>query len=222
MVPWNKLPKDMQKAILVIIAMTGGSTAGACRPPGPVICDPAPPPTTSPAPPITPIICDPAPPPALTVSPLLASPTPTATLTPTATPTSTPTVGPPITPIICDPAPPPAETPMIFDPPPAPSSLRDVPPSATYAALPLAEIRSVRIMRGDALTFTASTPWPGAAMRWTASGGTLAGEGQVVTWLPPAEPGRYLLQVVADWGQVALAVDALVLEVGEDGRVLGA
>ena len=171
MIPWNKLPKDMQKAILVMIAMYGGSTAAACRPPGPVICDPAPPPTTSPVPPVTPIICDPAPPPALTVSPLLASPTPTATLTPTATPTATPT-----TPIICDPAPPPSVTPMIFDPPPAPSSFREAPPSAAYATLPLAEIRSVHIVRGDALTFSARTPWPGAlhaldGIRWRAGRG---------------------------------------------------
>ena len=200
-----------------MITLYGGSTAAACRPPGPVICDPAPPPTTSPVPPLTPIICDPAPPPALTVSPLLASPTPTATLTPTATPTATPT-----TPIICDPAPPPSATPMIFDPPPAPSSFRGKPPDGVFATLPLAEIRSVAIERGDALTFSANTPWPGAHLRWTASGGTLLADGQAVTWQPPDEPGRYLLQVVADWGQVGLAVDALVLEVGKDGRVAGA
>lgn len=211
MIPWNSLPKDLQKAILVMITLYGGSTAAACRPPGPVICDPAPPPTTSPVPPITPIICDPAPPPALTVSPLLASPTPTAT--PTATPT---------TPIICDPAPPPSATPMIFDPPPAPSSFREAPANALVSALPLAEIRSVHIVRGNALTFAATTPWPGARMRWTASGGALLQDGSAVTWQPPAEPGRYLLQVVADWGQVGLAVDALVLEVGKDGRVAGA
>ena len=217
MIPWSKLPKDLQKAILVMITLYGGSTAAACRPPGPLICDPAPAPTTSPIPLITPIICDPAPPPALTVSPLLASPTPTATLTPTATPAATPT-----TPIICDPAPPPSATPMIFDPPPAPSSFRETPSDGVFATLPLAEIRSVVIERSAALTFAAKTPWPGARMRWTASGGALLEDGQAVTWQPPAEPGRYLLQVVADWGQVGLAVDARVLEVGNDGRVAGA
>ena len=124
--------------------------------------------------------------------------------------------------VICDPAPPPSATPMIFDPPPAPSSFRETPPGGVFATLPLAEIRSVAIERSEALTFTAKTPWPGAHLRWTASGGTLLADGQAVTWQPPDEPGRYLLQVVADWGQVGLAVDTLVLEVGKDGRVAGA
>ena len=40
-----------------------------------------------------------------------------------------------------------------------------------------------------------------------------------MVWQPPAEPGRYLIQVVADWGRLGLAVDATVLVVQEDGRV---
>ena len=111
---------------------------------------------------------------------------------------------------------------MIFDPPPAPSSFLEAPSSLSHSSLPLAEIRSVAIVRTDALTYTARTPWPGARMRWTASGGALVEHGNVVSWQPPADPGRYLLQVVADWGQAGLAVDALVQEIGQDGRVVGA
>jgi hypothetical protein len=47
----------------------------------------------------------------------------------------------------------------------------------------------------------------------------LAESDERVSWQPPAEPGRYLLQVIADWGQAGLAVDALVLVVEEDGSV---
>jgi hypothetical protein len=189
MAPWNKLPKDLQKAILAMIILYGGASV-SCRL-GPVICDPPPPPS------VTPMICDPPPP-------------PTTAPQPTATPT--------ITPMICDPAPPPSITPMICDPPPPPPSgggsrleLED--------RLPLAEIRTVDIVWEDGLTFGAETPWPGARYRWSVSGGTLAGSGEGVVWQPPAEPGRYLLQVVADWGQAGLAVDALVLAVEEDGSV---
>jgi hypothetical protein len=86
-------------------------------------------------------------------------------------------------------------------------------------SLPLAEIRTVDIIWDDGLTFDAETPWPDARYRWSASGGTLVEEGGRVTWQPPAEPGRYLLQVVADWGQAGLAVDALTLVIEEDGSM---
>jgi hypothetical protein len=86
-------------------------------------------------------------------------------------------------------------------------------------SLPLAEIRTVDIIRDDGLTFSAETPWAEARYRWSASGGTLLEEGGRVTWQPPAEPGRYLLQVVADWGQAGLAVDALTLVIEEDGNI---
>ena len=284
MAPWNKLPKDLQKAILSMIVLYGG-TSVSCRL-GPVICDPPPPPS------VTPMICDPPPP-------------PTTAPRPTATPT--------MTPMICDPPPPPPSvTPMICDPPPPPSvaprryfqirsfqmisdtAVRDaavrgtvvdqqgqpleglkvtaqtdgigidvwtdhngtffllIEPGAyliivnddeshglplelkyhdlaivewmeigpqSQSRLPLAEIRAVDIVWEDGLTFGAETPWPGARYRWSPSGGTLSGSGERMVWEPPAEPGRYLLQVVADWGQAGLAVDALVLVVEEDGSV---
>jgi hypothetical protein len=106
---------------------------------------------------------------------------------------------------------------MIFDPPPPPSLPARAPGSRDL--LPLAEIRRVEIVWRVGLTFAAETPWPGARWQWSASGGTLSGRGDEVTWQPPAEPGRYLLQVVADWGRIGLAVDAVVLAVAEDGSV---
>lgn len=177
MAPWNKLPKDLQKAILTLIVLYG-STSVSCRL-GPVICDPPPPPTTAPRPTVTPMICDPPPPPT-------TAPTPT------------------VTPMICDPPP----------PPPSGGARPD-----SQDRLPLAEIRAVDIVWEDGLTFGVETPWPGARYRWSTSGGTLSGSGDRVVWQPPTEPGRYLLQVVADWGPDGLAVDALVLVVGEDGSV---
>jgi len=86
----------------------------------------------------------------------------------------------------------------------------------SQAPLPLAEVRVVDIVWQDGLTFSAETPWPGARYRWSASGGTLIEEEGNVIWQPPVEPGRYLLQVVADWGRMGLAVDALALVVGDD------
>jgi hypothetical protein len=85
--------------------------------------------------------------------------------------------------------------------------------------LPLAEIRAVSIVRRAGLSFTAETPWPDARYRWSVSGGALVEAANGVTWQPPTQPGRYLLQVVADWGRTGLAVDAAVLVVEEDGRV---
>jgi hypothetical protein len=176
MVPWNKLPKDLQKAILSLIILYGSASV-SCRL-GPVICDPPPPPTTAPK--------------------------------PTATPT--------VTPMICDPPPPPTVTPMICDPPPPPPTGGESRPQLEDR-LPLAEIRAVEIVWEDGLTFGAETFWPGARYRWSVSGGTLSESDEGVVWQPPAEPGRYLLQVVVDWGQAGLAVDALVLAVEEDGSV---
>ena len=56
MVPWNMLPKDLQKAILAMV-LYGGTLA--CS--GPMVCDPAPPPSmiAPTAPTRTPMICDP-------------------------------------------------------------------------------------------------------------------------------------------------------------------
>ena len=108
---------------------------------------------------------------------------------------------------------------MICDPPPPPPSGGESRPES-QDRLPLAEIRAVDIVWEDGLTFGAETPWPGAHYRWSTSGGTLSESGGGVVWQPPAEPGRYLLQVVADWGQAGLAVDALVLVVEEDGSVM--
>ena len=121
MVPWQKLPDDLQKAVLALVLFSGsGAIASCCRP---MVCDPAPPPRMTPTPTMTPMICDPAPPPSLT-------PTPT------------------ITPMICDPAPPPAGkptmTPMICDPPPRPPDI--APEPSAEVALPGFEARNVQVM----------------------------------------------------------------------------
>jgi hypothetical protein len=96
----------------------------------------------------------------------------------------------------------------------------------SHVPLPLAEIRTVDIvwqdiLPGDSgLTFVAETPWTGARYRWSASGGTLNESGEGVVWQAPPEPGRYLLQVVADWGRTGLAVDSLVLIVEDESSVV--
>jgi hypothetical protein len=331
MIPWQKLPKDFQRTVLTIVILSGeAAAASSCRP---MVCDPAPPPRTTPTPTMTPMICDPAPPPRTTPTPTM---TPSSTFTPMiCDPAPPPTVTrtPTMTPMICDPPPPPGGkprlTPMICDPPPRPdltprpepsaevalpgfeaSSVQVVPgrvqewievrgtvkdhlgnpvpqaiitlmapgfeitsstnDSGVYslhisapgpyrmfvgvdrshsvpldlklhdlatvdwvavsaesrAPLPLAEIRTVKIAQVTAdsapaqnLAFGAASPWPDADYRWTVSGGTLTGAGPRVRWQPPAEPGRYLLQVVADWDYAGLAVDAVVLAVAADGRV---
>lgn len=92
------------------------------------------------------------------------------------------------------------------------------------APLPLAEIRTVKIAQVTAdsaqnLDFAAASPWPDADYCWTVSAGTLTAAGPRARWQPPVEPGRYLLQVVADWDFAGLAVDAVVLAVAADGRV---
>jgi len=88
------------------------------------------------------------------------------------------------------------------------------------SSLPLAEIRTVEIVWDDGWDFGVETPWPEARMRWSVSGGQLVDTDVGVTWLPPTEPGRYLLQVVADWEHDGLAVDALTLIIGPDGRAV--
>ena len=46
MIPWQKLPKDLQRTILAIVVLSGeAAAASSCRP---MVCDPAPPPRTSP------------------------------------------------------------------------------------------------------------------------------------------------------------------------------
>jgi hypothetical protein len=94
------------------------------------------------------------------------------------------------------------------------------------APLPLAEIRTVKIAQiaagaaaSSGLGFAATSPWQDADYRWYVSGGTLTGAGPRVHWQSPVEPGRYLLQVVADWDCAGIAVDAVVLTVTADGRV---
>lgn len=231
MIPWHKLPKDMQRAILAMMLLSGeAAAASSCAP---MVCDPPPPPSVTPhlTPAVSPIICDPPPPPSVTpyptetMPPIICDPAPppaTATPTPTATPTAT------VTPLR-----PPVKTPMIFDPPPepppAPDSRRIEGVQAargSSASLPLAEIRTVSIYWDDSsadgedgLRFEAASPWSGARYRWSASGGTLDDDGRRVTWQPPDREGRYLLQVIADWDAAGLAVDALVLVVGADGSV---
>ncbi|MBI5303849.1 MAG: carboxypeptidase regulatory-like domain-containing protein [Chloroflexi bacterium] len=90
----------------------------------------------------------------------------------------------------------------------------------SLAPLPLAEIRVVDIVWGDDLTFTVETAWADARYRWSVSGGTLIEEQTRVIWQPPAEPGRYLLQLVADWGADGLAVDSIGLAVTAEGYVI--
>ncbi len=295
MVPWNKVPRDVQKTVLALLVLSGVSTTASCC--GPIVCDPAPPPRTA-----SPIICDPPPPPRSgSPSPIICDPPPTPR---TAAPTRTPG------PIICDPQPAPSvtRTPGTNNTPAAVRRFRlrslqmtsdstldgaavrgsvydqqnqplgDVPitvktqgtiidvrtarngsffvrvpnpgsyqlivggdqtsalplelkphdvanvewevMSTSALPLPLAEIRTVDIVWGDGLTFRVDTAWSGARCRWSVSGGTLMEEADDVTWEPPTEPGRYLLQLFADWGYEGLAVDSLVLTVRADGSIL--
>jgi len=135
MVPWQKLPDDLQKAVLALVVLSGSGAVASCRP---MVCDPAPPPRMTPTPTmtpgasVTPMICDPAPP-------------PTITRTPTMTPAST------LTPMICDPPPPPSGkpsmTPMLCDPPPQPD-LSPRPELTAVAALPGFEASGVQVIPG--------------------------------------------------------------------------
>jgi len=200
----------------------GGTQAAGCAP---RVCDPAPPPTTSPKPtptPTYPRFCDPPPPPTMaptptrTHPPVICDPMPLPSATPSPTITRTKTVT-PTWPVICDPAPlPPSSS------PPGGGSSLDVPGTTAAAAqpdLPLAEIRSVEILWAGGLAFEAVTPWPAARYRWSVSGGLLEDLDDRVVWHPPLEPGLYLIQVAADWGIRGLAVDALALKVNDDGGV---
>jgi hypothetical protein len=212
MVPWNRLPHEVQRVLLVLAVAASGTTSASCC--FPRVCDPAPPPKVSPTP-TWPRVCDPPPPPPRTATPgLTVTPTSTVTPTQTITPTLTITPGagrsatPP--PVICDPAPPPARvTPNTMVPNALPGAV----------LLPLAELRSVDVVWSGGLTFGATTPWPGARYRWTASVGSLATDGERAAWQAPAQAGRYLVQVAADWGRDGLAVDAVVLVVADDGNV---
>lgn len=215
MILWNKLPADAQRVLLALAVAAGGTQAAGCLP---RVCDPPPPPTTAPTPSRTrpPVICDPMPPPSVTRTPTI---TPTQTMTPTGTitPGSRTTLTPTRPPVICDPAPMPPVTPR-----PGGSSRYEGPASPEAAAqdvLPLAEIRCVEILWAGGLTFEASSPWPGAAYRWSVSGGLMEAEGDRIVWHAPSEPGLYLIQVAADWGRRGLAVDALALRVNEGGGV---
>jgi hypothetical protein len=97
--------------------------------------------------------------------------------------------------------------------------------SESRAPLPLAEIRTVKIAQVTAgsapmegLDFAAASPWPDADYHWTVTEGVLTEAGPRVRWQPPADPGRYLLQVVADWDYAGIAVDAVVVTIAADGR----
>ncbi len=68
---WDRLPEDVQKALLIMVVATGGASIG-CQA-GPMVCDPAPPPST------TPMVFDPPPPPSVTPGP---PPIPTITIAP--------------------------------------------------------------------------------------------------------------------------------------------
>ncbi len=206
MVPWNRLPHEVQRVLLVLAVAAGGTSSASCC--FPRVCDPAPPPKVTPTP-TWPRVCDPPPPPPRTAAPAVTV-TPTSTITPTLTitPGAKRSVTPTPPAVICDPPPPPARTtPGAMAPDGLPNAAR----------LPLAELRSVDLTWTGGTTFGASTPWPGARYRWSASGGSLTVEGERATWFPPEESGRYLLQVAADWGRDGLAVDAVVLVVAGDG-----
>ena len=252
MIPWNKLPKPLQKTVLAMVLLWGGTANSGCCIPGPVICDPLPPPSSTPEPGATP------------------------SATPVPTPfrhfqsrnvniTSDPSIdGVGITFTVLDATGAPIDDVKVSVYAPGTEHLTWTNSRGTASirltetgalklvvggdqenalplelkrhdvanvewvqvgaesgrALPLAEIRSVILRWENGLAFTAESPWPGADYRWSASGGALAAEGGRVTWQPPAEPGRYLLQVVADWGGAGLAIDAMMLTVNKDGGVL--
>jgi hypothetical protein len=96
---------------------------------------------------------------------------------------------------------------------------REVSPSSRVR-LPLEQFRQVEITWREGFTFAAESGWKEARYYWSVSGGSLSETEDSVTWSPPREAGRYLLQVVADWGRRGLAIDHLILEVEEDGSVV--
>jgi hypothetical protein len=139
------------------------------------------------------------------------APTPTVKVWPTVTPALTPTITPTLTI--------PAATPVAETTPPSAA------PAMPHAGarLPLAEIRWVRILWPASgarhLVFGIESPWPDAAYHWSASGGRIIFTDAGVLWAPPAGPGRYVLQVIADWGADGLAMDAALLVVDQQGGV---
>src|SRR5512143_772361 len=56
MIPWNKLPQEAQKSLLVFIVLSSGASLAGCREPTPIICDPAPPPSVMPPATPTPLV----------------------------------------------------------------------------------------------------------------------------------------------------------------------
>jgi hypothetical protein len=117
----------------------------------------------------------------------------------------------------------PGALPFATDPPPLMRMLpaeRDVAAAQARAArddLPLARDLTVRIQRqaqeGGAVRLRArpSYPSPRLSYVWMASHGTLSDESAgEVTWTPPAERGRFLIQVTVRDGERALAVDAVI------------
>ena len=261
MIRLDKLPKNVQKAILAVIFFFGGTSA-SCRLTPPVVCDPAPPPS------VTPMICDPPPMPSSTPPPEAV---PTITVAPgqhftgqvVQTASNPQRAGAAIKGTLVDQYGQPLgglsvtverdgwQARAVSDG--AGAFSFELPEAGTYTLaiegdeadaltlkleqydevtvewveswegslvpLPLAEVRTVEIVRENGLAFAADTPWPGARYGWSVSGGTLVEKGERVVWQPPAEAGRYLLQVVADWGRTGLAVDAAILVVERDGSV---
>jgi len=257
-IPWNKLPKKLQKTVLAMVLLWGGTANSGCCIPGPVICDPLPPPSSTPEPGATP----------QAGTPSGATPVPTPFRhfqSRNVAITSDPSIdGVGITFTVLDATGAPIDDVKVSVYAPGTEHLTWTNSRGTASirltetgafklvgggdqenalplelkehdvanvewvqvgagsgrALPLAEIRSVILRWEDGLAFTAESPWPGADYRWSVSGGALTAADGRVTWQPPAEPGRYLLQVVADWGGAGLAIDALMLTVDKDGGVL--
>ncbi len=213
MVPWDRLPKDLQQAILLMIVMFGG-TATACRV-GPLVCDPPPPPTH------TPMICDPPPPP-LTRTPPASGDATGASIQrvqfsvktpmicdPPPPPLRTRRAATPTAPVVCDPAPPPSHTPMICDPPPPPPLEETGEPRATLAPgqhfSATVSLRVVNLALPGAVVVGTMAGMDG----WAASGLPLVlrcGAAEERTWsdaagayaLPVPEPGVCRLAVEGD------------------------
>jgi len=57
----------------------------------------------------------------------------------------------------------------------------------------------------------------GTSWVWSAEAGEVVADGRgAAVWLPPAEPGRYLVQVVALRGDQSASVAALEIDVERD------
>ncbi len=119
----------------------------------------------------------------------------------------------------------------VVDPPPPPldsgtdaSALAPTPLLEAPGGDPLPLDPSFRVIvqhegrgEGGLVTLRAATRHAGSSTvyAWSVSGGRLADGAtpELAHWLPPAEPGRYLVQVVALRGDRAAAVGALELDV---------